>query len=99
MAEHTLKSMARGGIYDQLGCGFHRYSVDEYWLVPHFEKVFYDNALLVWTYPEVFQVNQDGFYREVVEQTLDYVLREMTQPEGGFHATQDADSEEQGEDE
>lgn len=93
IVEHTLKSMARGGIYDQLGGGFHRYSVDEYWLVPHFEKMLYDNALLVWTYLEAFQVTQDGFYREVVEQTLDYVLREMTQPEGGFYATQDADSE------
>ena len=93
IVEHTLKSMARGGMYDQLGGGFHRYSTDERWLVPHFEKMLYDNALLVWTYLEAHQATQDVFYREVVEQTLGYVLREMTQPEGGFYAAQDADSE------
>ena len=93
IAEHTLKCMARGGMYDQLGGGFHRYSVDEHWLVPHFEKMLYDNALLVWTYLEAYQATQDEFYREVVEHTLGYVLREMTQPEGGFYAAQDADSE------
>lgn len=93
MAEHTLKRMARGGMYDQLGGGFHRYSVDERWLVPHFEKMLYDNALLVWIYIEAYQATQDEFYRTVVEHTLGYVLREMTQPEGGFYAAQDADSE------
>ena len=93
IVEHTLKRMARGGMYDQLGGGFHRYSVDERWLVPHFEKMLYDNALLVWTYIEAYQATQDEFYRGVVEHTLGYVLREMTQPEGGFYAAQDADSE------
>ena len=93
IAEHTLKRMAKGGMYDQLGGGFHRYSVDERWLVPHFEKMLYDNALLVWTYLEAYQATQDEFYREVVEHTLGYVLREMTQPAGGFYAAQDADSE------
>ncbi len=93
MVEHTLKRMANGGLYDHLGGGFHRYSVDERWLVPHFEKMLYDNALLSWVYLEAFQVTGDAFYRRVVEETLDYVCREMTQPEGGFYATQDADSE------
>ena len=93
MVEHTLKGMAQGGMNDQLGGGFHRYSVDEHWLVPHFEKMLYDNALLVWTYLEAYQATQNEFYREVVEHTLGYVLREMTRPAGGFYAAQDADSE------
>ncbi|NKB67749.1 MAG: DUF255 domain-containing protein [Candidatus Latescibacteria bacterium] len=93
MAEHTLVQMARGGMYDQLGGGFHRYSVDERWLVPHFEKMLYDNAQLVWAYLEAFQVTGKGLYRRVVEETLGYVLREMSQPEGGYYATQDADTE------
>ena len=93
MAEHTLTCMARGGMYDQVGGGFHRYSVDEHWLVPHFEKMLYDNALLVWTYLEAFQLTGTPLYREVVENTLNYVLREMTSPEGVYYATQDADSE------
>jgi uncharacterized protein YyaL (SSP411 family) len=93
MAEHTLQKMARGGMYDQLGGGFHRYSVDAIWLVPHFEKMLYDNAQLASTYLAAFQVTGNTFYRRVVEETLDYVLREMTSPEGGFYATQDADSE------
>jgi uncharacterized protein len=93
MAEHTLQRMARGGMYDQLGGGFHRYSVDAVWLVPHFEKMLYDNAQLGWTYLYAYQVTGNAFYRRIVEETLDYVLREMTSPEGGFYATQDADSE------
>jgi uncharacterized protein YyaL (SSP411 family) len=93
MARLTLDKMAMGGMYDQLGGGFHRYSTDERWLVPHFEKMLYDNALLSLAYLEAFQATGDIFYREVVEETLDYVLREMTSPESPFYSTQDADSE------
>jgi uncharacterized protein YyaL (SSP411 family) len=93
MVELTLEKMAKGGIYDQLGGGFHRYSVDAHWLVPHFEKMLYDNAQLLRTYWHVWQVVRRPLYRRVVEETIDYVLREMTAPEGGFYSTQDADSE------
>ena len=93
MVELTLEKMAKGGIYDQLGGGFHRYSVDGYWLVPHFEKMLYDNAQLLRTYLHAWQVTQRPLYRRVLEETIDYVLREMTSPEGGFYSTQDADSE------
>jgi uncharacterized protein len=92
MLEHTLRQMAQGGIYDQLGGGFHRYSVDAVWLVPHFEKMLYDNALLARMYVETNQATQDGFYRVIAEQTLDYIVREMRHPDGGFYSTQDADS-------
>ncbi len=94
MAELTLQKMARGGMYDQLGGGFHRYSTDERWLVPHFEKMLYDNAQLVVAYFEAFQATQNTFYRDIATETLDYVLREMYDVEnGGFYSTQDADSE------
>ncbi len=93
MVRHTLDKMAAGGIYDHLGGGFHRYSVDERWLVPHFEKMLYDNALLASCYLEAFQATSEPRYERVVRETLDYVLREMTDREGGFHSTQDADSE------
>lgn len=94
MVEVTLEKMARGGMYDQLGGGFHRYSVDERWLVPHFEKMLYDNALLSVTYLEAYQATGKAFYRQVVTETLDYVLAEMYDAEkGGFYSTQDADSE------
>jgi uncharacterized protein YyaL (SSP411 family) len=93
MVRVTLDRMAMGGMYDHLGGGFHRYSTDERWLVPHFEKMLYDNALLTTAYLEAFQATGNAFYREVVQQTLDYVLREMTSPEGPFYSTQDADSE------
>ena len=93
MVEKTLEKMADGGIYDQLGGGFHRYSVDERWLIPHFEKMLYDNALLSRIYFEAFQATQKERYRRVGEEILDYVLREMKSPEGGFYSTQDADSE------
>jgi uncharacterized protein YyaL (SSP411 family) len=93
MAEQTLVRMARGGIYDQIGGGFHRYSVDARWLVPHFEKMLYDNALLSRIYLEAWLLTKKELYRRVVVETLDYVAREMTSPEGGFFSTQDADSE------
>jgi uncharacterized protein YyaL (SSP411 family) len=91
--ELTLREMASGGIYDQLGGGFHRYSVDAYWLVPHFEKMLYDNALLAHLYVEAYQATGDAFYRRVAEETLDYVVRDMTSSEGGFYSAEDADSE------
>ena len=93
MISHTCSKMANGGIYDQLGGGFHRYSTDSRWLVPHFEKMLYDNALLSRLYLHYFQVTGDEQARATVEGILDYVLREMTHPEGGFYSTQDADSE------
>jgi uncharacterized protein YyaL (SSP411 family) len=93
MVALTLDKMARGGMYDQLGGGFHRYSVDAVWLVPHFEKMLYDNAQLALVYLHAFQVTGEQAYRRVCEETLDYVRREMTSPDGGFYATQDADSE------
>ena len=93
MVEQTLRRMAEGGIYDQLGGGFHRYSTDQEWLVPHFEKMLYDNALLSRSYLEAYQATHDDLYRRVAAETLDYVRREMTSPEGGFYSTQDADSE------
>ena len=93
MTTHTLRQMAEGGVYDHLGGGFHRYSVDERWLVPHFEKMLYDNALLTRLYVETYQVTQDPFFRQVVEEILAYVEREMLHPGGGFYSTQDADSE------
>jgi uncharacterized protein YyaL (SSP411 family) len=91
--EDTLRAMANGGIYDQLGGGFARYSVDRYWLVPHFEKMLYDNALLSRLYLEAYQATDDPFYRRTAEETLDYVVRDMTSPEGGFYSAEDADSE------
>jgi uncharacterized protein YyaL (SSP411 family) len=93
MARLTLNRMASGGIYDHLGGGFHRYSTDERWLVPHFEKMLYDNALLSVAYLEAFQATGEPLYRQVVEDTLAYVLREMTSREGAFYSAQDADSE------
>jgi len=93
MTRATLDAMRRGGIYDQLGGGFHRYSTDDVWLVPHFEKMLYDNALLARVYLEAYQVTGDPAYRATVEETLEYVRREMTSPEGGFYSAQDADSE------
>ena len=93
MVELTLERMARGGIYDQVGGGFHRYSTDTFWLVPHFEKMLYDNALLVKLYLHAYQVTGKPLYRRIVEETLDYVRREMTDSTGGFYSAQDADSE------
>ena len=85
--------MAMGGIYDQLGGGFHRYSVDARWIVPHFEKMLYDNALLSTCYLKAWQATKQDAYAQVVRETLDYVLREMTAQQGGFLSAEDADSE------
>ena len=92
-ASLTLERMAEGGIYDQLGGGFHRYSVDAHWRVPHFEKMLYDNAQLLHLYSEAQQIEPRPLWKSVVEQTVAYVQREMTSPEGLFYAAQDADSE------
>jgi hypothetical protein len=89
----TLDGMARGGIYDQLGGGFHRYATDERWLVPHFEKMLYDNALLARLYAEVYQVTPHEEYAAVATETVTFVRRELTSPEGGFYSSLDADSE------
>lgn len=93
MVEQTLGAMAQGGIYDQIGGGFHRYSTDDQWLVPHFEKMLYDNALLAKTYLEAFRVTQKSEYARIAREVLDYVLRDMTDPQGGFYSAEDADSE------
>jgi hypothetical protein len=93
MIDHTLRAMAQGGMYDQIGGGFHRYSTDAHWLVPHFEKMLYDNSQLARVYLHAWQALGDPFHRRIAIETLDYVAREMTHPDGGFYSTQDADSE------
>jgi len=93
MVTHTLDQMARGGIYDQLAGGFHRYSTDERWLAPHFEKMLYDNALLVPVYLEAYQATKHGIFKRIAEETLAWVEHDMTSPAGGFYSTTDADSE------
>ena len=93
MLDLTLEKMARGGIYDQIAGGFHRYSTDTYWLVPHFEKMLYDNALLSRLYLHAWLATGRALYRRITEETLDYVLREMTGEHGGFFSATDADSE------
>jgi uncharacterized protein YyaL (SSP411 family) len=92
MVEQTLKHMANGGIFDQAGGGFHRYSTDKRWLVPHFEKMLYDNGLLAKLYLNAYQVTGNSLFRHVTEKTLDYLLREMQSSEGGFYSSQDADT-------
>ena len=93
LVDRTLDMMHRGGIYDHLGGGFSRYSVDEKWLVPHFEKMLYDNAILAQSYLEAWQLTKRPLYRQVCEEILGYILRDMTHPEGGFYSAEDADSE------
>jgi len=92
-ALHALKAMARGGMYDVVGSGFSRYSVDNFWRVPHFEKMLYDNAQLARAYLHAWQITGDSFFKQVVTETLDFIAREMTHPEGGFYSSLDADSE------
>ena len=89
----TLRKMAEGGMYDHLGGGFHRYAVDQEWLVPHFEKMLYDNALLPPLYVDAFRLTGDPFFRRIAEETLDYLLRDMRSPQGAFYSSTDADSE------
>ena len=93
LVEHTLRMLRQGGIYDQIGFGFHRYAVDRQWLVPHFEKMLYDQALIAIGYLEAFQATAVPFYLQVAEEVFAYVLGEMTSPDGGFFAGQDADTE------
>lgn len=93
MVEKTLEGMYRGGLYDHLGSGFSRYSTDREWLVPHFEKMLYDNALLVPVYLEAFQVTKKEIYKQVAQEVMGYLLQEMQSPEGGFYSAQDADTE------
>nr|MDO8081017.1 thioredoxin domain-containing protein [Candidatus Freyarchaeota archaeon] len=93
MVEKTLEKMRLGGVYDQVGLGFHRYSTDPKWLVPHFEKMLYDQAMLVIAYTEAYQATGKGEYAQTAKEILTYVLRDMTAPEGGFYSAEDADSE------
>ncbi|MDI3481348.1 MAG: uncharacterized protein PWQ97_1003 [Tepidanaerobacteraceae bacterium] len=93
MVEKTLECMARGGIYDHIGFGFHRYSTDRRWLVPHFEKMLYDNALIAMAFLECYQATGKKEYMDVVEEVFNYIERDMTSPEGGFYSAEDADSE------
>jgi hypothetical protein len=92
MANSTLYAMATGGIYDQVGGGFHRYSTDAKWHVPHFEKMLYDNALLLKNYLDAFLITRNPFFEKIARETADYVLRDMTHPDGGFYSAEDADS-------
>ncbi len=92
-AIHALKAMARGGMYDVVGGGFSRYSTDNFWLVPHFEKMLYDNAQLARAYLHAWQITGDPFFKQIVTETLDFTAREMTHPDGGFYSSLDADSE------
>lgn len=96
MVSQTLETMARGGIFDQLGGGFHRYTVDANWLTPHFERMLYDNAQLARVYLHAWQITENPLFRAITEEVLDYVQREMTDSDGGFYAAQDADSEGEG---
>lgn len=93
MAETTLTAMANGGIFDQIGGGFSRYSTDRKWLIPHFEKMLYDNALLILSYLEAFQISENRLYADTAKRTADYILRELTDESGGFYCGQDADSD------
>lgn len=92
IAEQTLRAMAAGGIYDHIGGGFHRYTVDRQWRVPHFEKMLYDQAQIVSTYSEIYQITKDPLFARIIRETCDYVLRELKHPDGGFYSAEDADS-------
>lgn len=92
IVEHTLTQMARGGMYDHIGGGFHRYSTDQQWRIPHFEKMLYDQAILSRTYLEAYQITKNDFYAQVAREIFDYVLRDMQQEQGGFYSAEDADS-------
>ena len=93
MVENTLQKMARGGVFDHIGYGFHRYSTDRKWLVPHFEKMLYDQAMLLMAYTEAYQATGKDEYRETAEQIIAYVLRDLASTYGGFYSAEDADSE------
>ena len=93
MAEQTFQQMYRGGLFDHMGFGFFRYSTDARFLIPHFEKMLYDNALLIMGYCKAYTVTKKRLYLEIAEKTAAYILREMTDPEGGFYSAQDADSD------
>lgn len=93
MIQETLKAIRKGGIYDHIGFGFHRYTVDQQWIIPHFEKMLYDQALLAMAYTEAYQATGETEYRETAEEVLEYILRDMRSPEGGFYSAEDADSE------
>jgi len=92
MVEKTLQSMRYGGIFDHIGHGYHRYSVDNKWLVPHFEKMLYDQALIAISYIEAFQITKNPFYSMTIDEIFTYIIRDMTSPEGGFYSAEDADS-------
>ncbi|MBU0517924.1 thioredoxin domain-containing protein, partial [bacterium] len=93
MVENTLRQMRRGGVYDHIGFGFHRYATDAHWLLPHFEKMLYDQAMLTLAYTELYQITGKKRYRDIVEEILTYIRRDMTSPEGGFYSAEDADSD------
>jgi uncharacterized protein YyaL (SSP411 family) len=93
IVEKTLQSLRLGGIFDQIGFGFHRYSTDSQWLLPHFEKMLYDQALLIMAYTETYQATKNSFYRDVANEIITYVFRDLTSKEGGFYSAEDADSE------
>ena len=89
----TLTEMRKGGIFDHIGFGFHRYSTDKNWLVPHFEKMLYDQALLITAYTEAYQATQNIDFKKTAEEVIQYILRDMISPEGGFYSAEDADSD------
>ena len=93
MVEKTLLYMRLGGVYDHVGFGFHRYSTDRRWFLPHFEKMLYDQALLAIAYTEAYEATGKEFYKDTAREIFTYVLRDMTSPEGGFYSAEDADSE------